>query len=86
MKYLEVQAWRKLEGSLKDYCFITIVKEEVDREYRNRVLAQDISLYLNNILYLYLNMVQYIVFEYGILYIIYWIYYLYSNANSWKRI
>jgi hypothetical protein len=43
----------------------------VDREYRNRVLAQDISLYLNNILYLYLNMVQYIVFEYGILYIIY---------------
>jgi hypothetical protein len=35
------------------------------------VLAQDFSLYLNNTLYLYLNMIQCIVFEYCILNIIY---------------
>jgi hypothetical protein len=63
------EAWRKLEGGLKDYCPRTIVKEETNREYR--VLAQDFSLYLNNTLYLYLNMVQYIIFEYFILNIIY---------------
>jgi hypothetical protein len=70
MKYLEGQAWKKLKGSLKDYCSIIIVKEEADRENKNRVLAQDFSLCLNNTLYLYLNMVQYIIFEYYILYTI----------------
>jgi hypothetical protein len=61
MEYLEGQAWRKLEGSLKDYCPIIIVKEESDREYKSRVLVQDFLLYL---LYLYVNMVHYIIFEY----------------------
>jgi hypothetical protein len=46
------EIWKdKLERSLKDYCPMTIVKEEVDREYRSGVLAQEVysSLYLNTI-------------------------------------
>jgi hypothetical protein len=36
-------------GSLKDYCPISIVKEEADCEYTSGVLVQGIySLYLNN--------------------------------------
>jgi hypothetical protein len=38
-------------GSLKDYCPISIVKEEADWEYTNGVLAQEAYLlYLNNTL------------------------------------
>ena len=49
-----------LKGSLKGYCPIIIVKEEVDREYRSGVLAQEVYslLYLNNTFELYLNCLQ----------------------------
>jgi hypothetical protein len=43
-------------GSLKDYCPISIVKEEADWEYTSGVLAQEVySLYLNNTLELNKN-------------------------------
>jgi hypothetical protein len=43
-------------GSLKDYCPISIVKEEADCEYTSGVLAQEVySLYLNNTLELNKN-------------------------------
>jgi hypothetical protein len=43
-------------GSLKDYCFISIVKEEADCEYTSGVLVQEVySLYLNNTLELNLS-------------------------------
>jgi hypothetical protein len=71
-------------GSLKDYCPISIVKEEADWEYTSWVLAQEIySLYLNNTLELNKNTmlihciwIQYTIYnilctKYSILYILY---------------
>jgi hypothetical protein len=46
-------------GSLKDYCPISIVKEEADGEHTSGVLAQEVyALYLNNTLELNLNTMQ----------------------------
>jgi hypothetical protein len=43
-------------GSLKDYCPISIVKEEADWKYTSGVLAQEVySLYVNNALELNKN-------------------------------
>jgi hypothetical protein len=70
--------------SLKDYCPISIVKEEADWEYTSGVLAQEVySLYLNNTLELNKNTmlihciwIQYTIYSiwyiiYNILYIVY---------------
>jgi hypothetical protein len=52
-------------GSLKDYCPLSIVKEEADWEYTRGVLAQEVySLYLNNTLELNLYTMENIVFEF----------------------
>jgi hypothetical protein len=56
-------------GSLKDYCPIRIVKEEVDWEYTSGVLAQEVySLYVNNTLELNKNtmLIHYIWIQYTI--------------------
>jgi hypothetical protein len=70
-------------GSLKDYCPISIVKEEADWEYISGVLAQEVySLYLNNTFELNKNAmlihciwIQYIIYSifctmYSLLYIV----------------
>jgi hypothetical protein len=76
---LEGQAWRKLEESLKDYCPIIIVKKEADWGYRNGVFAQELySLILNKKLELYLNTMEYIIFEYNGKHCI-WIQYIINN-------
>jgi hypothetical protein len=54
---LSFTANMKKNPGLKDYCHIIIIKEEVDIENRSRVLAQDFSLYFNDILYIYLKIV-----------------------------
>jgi hypothetical protein len=71
-------------GSLKDYCHISIVKEEADWEYTSGLLAQEVySLYLNNTLELNKNTmlihciwIQYTIYSilciiYSILYTVY---------------
>jgi hypothetical protein len=76
-------------GSLKDYCPISIVKEEADWEYTSGVLAQEVyTLYLNNTLELNKNTIlinciwiQYTIYSilfiiYNILYIVYTLLYI----------
>jgi hypothetical protein len=58
--------------SLRDYCPIIIVKDEVDCGYRSGVFAQELySLFLNKTLELYLNTMENIVYEFSI-YIVYY--------------